>query len=127
MDFGDISIASVGGIAGKNSKAEFQAPVRTTKYPKEIPPLPWYRKTAPQMAMAGFLPFSLFYRVARPEFSSSAIAGIDEETDKSTTTSLGGDRVRQRTTQTSLLFEMNGSKQDKTSREISDDPFSFPS
>ncbi|GKB35163.1 transmembrane 9 superfamily member 3-like protein [Tanacetum coccineum] len=58
MDFGDISIASIGGIAGKNSKAEFQAPVRTTKYPREIPPLPWYRKTAPQMAMAGFLPFS---------------------------------------------------------------------
>ncbi|CAI9272127.1 unnamed protein product [Lactuca saligna] len=30
----------LGGIAGKNSKAEFQAPVRTTKYPREIPPLP---------------------------------------------------------------------------------------
>ena len=26
----------------------------------------------------------------------------------------------------SLLFEMNGSKHDKTSRERSDDPFSFP-
>ncbi|KAJ0703679.1 putative nonaspanin (TM9SF), MFS transporter superfamily [Helianthus annuus] len=51
----------LGGIAGKNSKAEFQAPVRTTKYPREIPPLPWYRKTVPQMAMAGFLPFSAIY------------------------------------------------------------------
>ncbi|XP_024974344.1 transmembrane 9 superfamily member 3-like isoform X1 [Cynara cardunculus var. scolymus] len=51
----------LGGIAGKNSKAEFQAPVRTTKYPREIPPLPWYRKTIPQMAMAGFLPFSAIY------------------------------------------------------------------
>ncbi|KAL0449661.1 UNVERIFIED_CONTAM: Transmembrane 9 superfamily member 3 [Sesamum latifolium] len=30
----------LGGIAGKNSKAEFQAPCRTTKYPREIPPLP---------------------------------------------------------------------------------------
>ncbi|MED6152589.1 hypothetical protein PIB30_093500 [Stylosanthes scabra] len=30
----------LGGIAGKNSKAEFQAPIRTTKYPREIPPLP---------------------------------------------------------------------------------------
>ncbi|KAG4991876.1 hypothetical protein JHK87_025333 [Glycine soja] len=48
-------------IAGKNSKAEFQAPVRTTKYPREIPPLPWYRGTIPQMAMAGFLPFSAIY------------------------------------------------------------------
>ncbi|KAK7861432.1 transmembrane 9 superfamily member 3 [Quercus suber] len=51
----------LGGIAGKNSKAEFQAPVRTTKYPREIPPLPWYRGTIPQMAMAGFLPFSAIY------------------------------------------------------------------
>ncbi|KAL7192709.1 hypothetical protein ACSBR2_024512 [Camellia fascicularis] len=51
----------LGGIAGKNSKAEFQAPVRTTKYPREIPPLPWYRGTLAQMAMAGFLPFSAIY------------------------------------------------------------------
>ncbi|XP_014513493.1 transmembrane 9 superfamily member 3-like [Vigna radiata var. radiata] len=51
----------LGGIAGKNSKAEFQAPVRTTKYPREIPPLPWYRGSVPQMAMAGFLPFSAIY------------------------------------------------------------------
>ncbi|KAM3702975.1 hypothetical protein ACJW31_04G063000 [Castanea mollissima] len=51
----------LGGIAGKNSKAEFQAPVRTTKYPREIPTLPWYRGTIPQMAMAGFLPFSAIY------------------------------------------------------------------
>uniref|UniRef100_A0A7N0UJG7 Transmembrane 9 superfamily member n=1 Tax=Kalanchoe fedtschenkoi TaxID=63787 RepID=A0A7N0UJG7_KALFE len=51
----------LGGIAGKNSKTEFQAPVRTTKYHREIPPLPWYRGTIPQMAMAGFLPFSAIY------------------------------------------------------------------
>ncbi|KAM0882380.1 hypothetical protein ACQ4PT_032342 [Festuca glaucescens] len=51
----------LGGIAGKNSKSEFQAPCRTTKYPREIPPLPWYRTTIPQMAMAGFLPFSAIY------------------------------------------------------------------
>ncbi|GJW41219.1 retrovirus-related pol polyprotein from transposon TNT 1-94 [Tanacetum coccineum] len=44
--------AYIGGIARKNRKAEFQAPVRTIKYPKEIPPLPWYRKIALQMAMA---------------------------------------------------------------------------
>ncbi|XP_057500832.1 transmembrane 9 superfamily member 3-like isoform X1 [Actinidia eriantha] len=54
-------LLALGGIAGKNSKAEFQAPVRTTKYPREIPPLPWYRGTLPQMAMAGFLPFSAIY------------------------------------------------------------------
>ncbi|KAJ7542477.1 hypothetical protein O6H91_10G108300 [Diphasiastrum complanatum] len=51
----------LGGIAGKNSKVEFQAPCRTTKYPREIPQLPWYRHTIPQMAMAGFLPFSAIY------------------------------------------------------------------
>ncbi|GMH16117.1 hypothetical protein Nepgr_017958 [Nepenthes gracilis] len=51
----------LGGIAGKNSKVEFQAPCRTTKYPREIPPLPWYRRALPQMAMAGFLPFSAIY------------------------------------------------------------------
>ncbi|KAG5608002.1 hypothetical protein H5410_029494 [Solanum commersonii] len=51
----------LGGIAGKNSKSEFQAPCRTTKYPREIPPSPWYRGTMPQMAMAGFLPCSAIY------------------------------------------------------------------
>uniref|UniRef100_A0A0E0EIA3 Transmembrane 9 superfamily member n=1 Tax=Oryza meridionalis TaxID=40149 RepID=A0A0E0EIA3_9ORYZ len=43
------------------ANTEFQAPCRTTKYPREIPQLPWYRSTIPQMAMAGFLPFSAIY------------------------------------------------------------------
>ncbi|GBG91531.1 hypothetical protein CBR_g52565 [Chara braunii] len=51
----------LGGIAGKNNKSEFSAPCRTTKYPREIPSLPWYRQTIPQMVMAGFLPFSAIY------------------------------------------------------------------
>ncbi|CAL9184063.1 unnamed protein product [Musa hybrid cultivar] len=51
----------LGGIAGKNNKTEFQAPCRTTKFPREIPPLPWFRRTIPQMATAGFLPFSAIY------------------------------------------------------------------
>ncbi|XP_074564264.1 transmembrane 9 superfamily member 2-like [Curcuma longa] len=51
----------LGGIAGKNSKSEFQAPCRTTKHPREIPELAWYRGTIPQMGMAGFLPFSAIY------------------------------------------------------------------
>ncbi|KAG0565350.1 hypothetical protein M758_8G179500 [Ceratodon purpureus] len=51
----------LGGIAGKNNKAEFYAPCRTNKYPREIPALPWYRKAVPQMCMAGFLPFSAIY------------------------------------------------------------------
>lgn len=45
----------------RTHQAEFNAPCRTTKYPREIPPLPWYRQTLPQMLMAGFLPFSAIY------------------------------------------------------------------
>jgi Endomembrane protein 70 len=48
-------------VAGKNSKTEFQAPCCTTKYPREVPPMLWYRHTIPQMTMAGFLPFSAIY------------------------------------------------------------------
>lgn len=51
----------LGGIAGKNSTTEFYAPCRTNKYPREVPALPWYRGTLPQMCMAGFLPFSAIY------------------------------------------------------------------
>eukprot|EP00775_Hariotina_reticulata_P013476 gene13476-13602_t len=51
----------LGGIAGKNSKEEFNAPCRTTKFPREVPPLPWYREAPAQMVMAGFLPFSAIY------------------------------------------------------------------
>ena len=42
-------------------RVDFQAPCRTNKYPREIPQLPWYRTAAPQMVMAGFLPFSAIY------------------------------------------------------------------
>ena len=56
-----IPLTVFGGIAGKNNKAEFLAPCRTNKYPREIPELPWYRTAVPQMIMAGFLPFSAIY------------------------------------------------------------------
>ncbi|XP_078442239.1 transmembrane 9 superfamily member 2-like [Wolffia australiana] len=51
----------LGGTAAKSNRVEFQAPCRTAKFPREIPPLPWYRSTIPQMAIAGFLPFSAIY------------------------------------------------------------------
>lgn len=51
----------LGAINAKNSKADFNAPCRTTKFPRDVPPLPWYRTTFPQMVMAGFLPFSAIY------------------------------------------------------------------
>jgi hypothetical protein len=38
-----IPLTVAGGIAGKNNKADFAAPCRTNKYPREIPELPWYR------------------------------------------------------------------------------------
>lgn len=50
-----------GGITGKNSTYEFQAPCRTNKCPREIPPLRWYRGIFPQMLLAGILPFSVIY------------------------------------------------------------------
>lgn len=56
-----IPLTIMGGIAGKNAKRDFNAPVRTTKYPREIPTLPWYRSTIPQMCIASFLPFSAIY------------------------------------------------------------------
>lgn len=56
-----LPLLILGGIAGKNSKVEFQAPCRTTKYPREIPQLPWGYGTVPQMAIAGFLPFTAIY------------------------------------------------------------------
>ncbi|CAL9054270.1 unnamed protein product [Musa banksii] len=43
------------------NKTEFQVRCQTNKYPREIPPLPWYQGTIPQMVMAGFLPFGAIY------------------------------------------------------------------
>ena len=51
----------LGAIAGKNAKSEFRPPCRTSKYPREVPPLPAYRAALPQMLMAGILPFSAVY------------------------------------------------------------------
>lgn len=47
----------LGGIAGHNTK-EFEAPCRTSKVPRQIPEVPFYRSAPAQMFMAGFLPFS---------------------------------------------------------------------
>lgn len=51
----------MGGIAGKRGAPPFSAPSRTKNFPREIPPIPWYRSLPPQMLMAGFLPFSAIY------------------------------------------------------------------
>jgi len=51
----------VGGIAGRRAAGEFDAPCRTKNFPREIPPIPWYRSLPCQMLMSGFLPFSAIY------------------------------------------------------------------
>ncbi|XP_028793508.1 transmembrane 9 superfamily member 2-like [Neltuma alba] len=51
-----LPLLVLGGIVGKKNKAEFQAPRYTSKYPREIPPLPWHRRAISHIAMAGFLP-----------------------------------------------------------------------
>lgn len=56
-----IPLLFLGGIAARNRTTEFHAPCHTTKCAREIPVLPWYRRTLPQMAIAGFLPFGAIY------------------------------------------------------------------
>lgn len=48
----------VGGILGKNTSSDFDAPCRTKNISREIPPQPWYRMTVAHMVFGGFLPFS---------------------------------------------------------------------
>ena len=43
------------------TSSPFQAPVRTAKFAREVPPLPGWRAALPQAAAAGFLPFSAIY------------------------------------------------------------------
>jgi len=60
--FVGIPLTVFGGIAGKRlGSGEFQVPCRTKNFPREIPPIPWYRQAPVQMLMAGFLPFSAIY------------------------------------------------------------------
>ena len=58
-----LPLTIIGGIIGRNMAKgkDFDAPCRTTKIPREIPPIPWYRQGACQVFMAGFLPFSAIY------------------------------------------------------------------
>jgi len=51
----------VGAITAKNFSHPFDAPCRTNKVPREIPPSLWYKSGAVQILVAGFLPFSAIY------------------------------------------------------------------
>jgi len=58
-----LPLTVIGGIIGRNMAKgkDFDAPCRTNKIPREIPPVPWYRQGPCQVFMAGFLPFSAIY------------------------------------------------------------------
>ncbi|EFA76586.1 TM9 protein B [Heterostelium album PN500] len=51
----------IGGIAGRRWSGPLEVPCRTKNFPREIPPIPWFRRLPFQMLMAGFLPFSAIY------------------------------------------------------------------
>ncbi|XP_052486208.1 transmembrane 9 superfamily member 5 isoform X1 [Gossypium raimondii] len=53
-----IPLLVLGGVIGYLFRSAFQSPCATKRYPREIPPLPWYRDTPCQMFLGGFLPFS---------------------------------------------------------------------
>ncbi|KAG8455382.1 hypothetical protein GDO86_001541 [Hymenochirus boettgeri] len=47
----------IGGIFGKNSAGNLDAPCRTKNIAREIPRQPWYKSAPVHMAIGGFLPF----------------------------------------------------------------------
>ncbi|KAF5470963.1 hypothetical protein F2P56_011445 [Juglans regia] len=53
-----IPLLAFGGVIGYRFRSEFQAPCATKRFPREIPPLAWYRKTSCQMFIAGLLSLS---------------------------------------------------------------------
>lgn len=53
-----IPLLALGGLIGHCFRSEFSAPCATKQYPREIPPLAWYRNAPSQMFIAGLLPFS---------------------------------------------------------------------
>ncbi|KAI3516866.1 hypothetical protein L1887_15973 [Cichorium endivia] len=52
-----------GAVIGKNKKPDFKAPCKTTKCPREVPQLRWYKHILPQMLLAGFLSFSVIINI----------------------------------------------------------------
>uniref|UniRef100_A0A6T8CVS7 Transmembrane 9 superfamily member n=1 Tax=Prymnesium polylepis TaxID=72548 RepID=A0A6T8CVS7_9EUKA len=58
-----LPLTVIGGILGRNlaKGKDMCVPCRTSRIPREIPPIPWYRQGPCQVFMAGFLPFSAIY------------------------------------------------------------------
>ncbi|XP_024034920.1 transmembrane 9 superfamily member 5 isoform X2 [Citrus clementina] len=53
-----VPLLALGGRIGYWFRSEFQAPSALNRYPREIPPLPWYQKSPCQMFIVGLLSFS---------------------------------------------------------------------
>ncbi|EFC35222.1 syntaxin SYP111, partial [Naegleria gruberi] len=51
----------LGAITGKNFTKGFEAPCRTKKVPREIPPVAWYKDENLMSIVSGFLPFISIY------------------------------------------------------------------
>lgn len=47
----------VGGVLGKNTAGNLDAPCRTKHIAREIPPVNWYHSIPAHCAIGGFLPF----------------------------------------------------------------------
>lgn len=56
-----IPLTVFGAILGKNQSRPYDAPGRTTKIPREIPPCAWYRKPWFMASVCGLMPFSSIY------------------------------------------------------------------
>ena len=56
-----VPLTIVGGMIGRRTAGNFEAPCRTKNAVREVPPAPWYRSPMAQMLVAGFLPFSAIY------------------------------------------------------------------
>lgn len=53
-----VPLLALGGRIGYWFRSEFLAPSALNRYPREIPPLPWYQKSPCQMFIVGLLSFS---------------------------------------------------------------------
>lgn len=56
-----IPLTIMGAIVGKNQSRPYDAPGRTTKIPREIPPSPWYRQPPFVALICGLMPFTSIY------------------------------------------------------------------
>jgi len=56
-----LPLTVIGGITGKRSSKDFDAPVPPKNFPMQLPAIPYHRSLAVKMIVGGFLPFSSIY------------------------------------------------------------------